>query len=114
MSKPSQMWSPKYNLLACVLSIAVVSILSTQTRAEEVESGNAKTVTNVGKLSITTIVKKKGLECQTGLTLKCAVGKPCFSNIDIDGDAAKQLWQLLEPHGVKSDGNPPKNEWGLA
>jgi hypothetical protein len=92
-----------HSVMVYVSITAMATILSPQIWADEVESGNAKTITNIGNSSITTVIKKKGLECQTGLTQKCEQGKPCFSNIEIDGDTAKQLWQLLEAHGIKSN-----------
>ncbi len=84
-----------------VLSGLLMFIVPLRVSAE-VESGDAKSVTGSGASAIDTIVKKDGKECQTGLTSKCVVGKPCFSNITITGETAKQMYNILLTHGIKS------------
>jgi hypothetical protein len=87
----------------CIVSFILFTAMpSPQTWADEVDSGDARTTTNFGDSYIISFVKKRGLECATGLTKKCSPGKACFSNIAIGGETAKKLYDLLKSHGVKS------------
>gem|GEM_PF-6500646 len=88
------------------LFIAVVCVLICgEARADVTasEQGDATIQSSKGEVAVETIVKNKDKECPTGLTKKCVPGQPCFTNIHIDGEAAKQLWALLRPHGIKTN-----------
>lgn len=58
-------------------------------------------VVKEGSASVTTMIKRDGEQCETGATDKCEIGKPCFTNIEITGEPAQQLYSVLKEHGVK-------------
>ena len=59
----------------------------------------AEDVTALGTATVTTTIKREVGDCDA--IDKCEVGKPCFSNITIEGQSAKQLYDGLKPHGIK-------------
>ena len=54
-----------------------------------------------GSVSVTTTINRDGDQCETGATDKCEIGKPCFTNIEITGEPARQLYEVLKERGVK-------------
>jgi hypothetical protein len=47
-----------------------------------------------GDVTVTTTIKRDGEACETGATDECKVGEPCFTNIQITGEPARQLYLL--------------------
>lgn len=54
-----------------------------------------------GQVTVSTMIRRDGETCDTGATDKCEVGKPCFTNVEITGEPARQLYLTLKEHGVK-------------
>lgn len=63
------------------------------------EQSFAENVTALGTATVTTTIKRELSDCE--LIDKCEVGRPCFSNITIEGQSAKQLYDGLKLHGTK-------------
>lgn len=64
--------------------------------AEQVEKAG-----EAGDVKVTTTIRRDGEACETGATEECEVGKPCFTNIEITGEPARQLYLTLKERGVK-------------
>jgi len=60
----------------------------------------AEQIIKEGSASVTTI-KRDGEHCETGATDKREIGKPCFTNLEITGEPAGQLYSMLKQRGVK-------------
>lgn len=54
-----------------------------------------------GQVTVSTTIKRDGETCDTGATDKCELGKPCFTNVEITGEPARQLYMTLKERGVK-------------
>jgi hypothetical protein len=59
----------------------------------------AEDITALGTVTVTTTIKRQNSDCVT--INECEIGKPCFSNITIEGPSAKQLYDGLKQHGTK-------------
>ena len=56
------------------------------------ESARGEQIIKEGSASVTTMIKRDGEQCETGATDRCEIGKPCFTNIEITGEPARQLY----------------------
>lgn len=65
------------------------------------EAAIGEQIVKEGSASVTTTIKRYGEQCETGATDRCEVGKPCFTNIEITGEPARQLYEVLKERGVK-------------
>lgn len=64
-------------------------------------AASGEQIAKEGSASVTTTIKRDGEPCETGATDKCEIGKPCFTNIEITGEAARELYSVLKQRGVK-------------
>lgn len=78
---------------AITLSFITLATMTTITFGEEVKKE--------GQVTVTTTIRRDGEHCDTGATDKCEIGKPCFTNVEITGEPAKQLYLTLKERGVK-------------
>lgn len=62
---------------------------------------SAEEIKREGPVTVTTTIKRDGEHCDTGATDKCEIGTPCFTNVEITGDPAEQLYLTLKERGVK-------------
>lgn len=81
--------------LLCSLVLGAAFLVS-PSLAEQVTKEGDK-----GDVTVTTTIKRDGESCETGATDTCDVGKPCFTNIEITGEPARQLYLTLKERGVK-------------
>ncbi len=63
----------------------------------------AEELSRSGTVSVNTLIKRSSENCETGLLDKCAEGEDCFVNIEIKGEAAHSLYDVLRQRGIKSN-----------
>lgn len=89
-----------YEFFIPVLGVLLCGLASAEVTSSD--QGDAKIQSSKGGVAVDTIIKKPDKECPTGITKKCVPDQPCVTNIEISGEAAKQLWMLLQLHGTKT------------